>query len=83
MDEAIDDWFDEKEEMDARECDREVRTRGESVTTVPGTSVVELEELADWVDDAVGSRVSDFVAPGEAVGVDVLVSSCVVDVESC
>ena len=41
------DWFDDNDEMDARECDGEVRTRGESVTTVPGTCVVVLEESTE------------------------------------
>jgi hypothetical protein len=81
--EPMDDGFDEKEEMDASECDRDVRTRGESVTTVPGTCFVELEESEEeWVDNVVGTRVSDFVAPGEAVGVAVVVALSVV-VESC
>lgn len=53
--------------MDSSEEEDFVRTRGESVTTVPGTWVVVLAARAEpWLDDAVGAKLPDIVAPAEA-----------------
>lgn len=71
--------------MDPREETGFVRTRGESVTTVPGTVVVVLEARAEeWLDDCVWAKVLDIMAPGVAVSVDpvVMIPAVVVVIES-